>query len=850
MISVAAYLQWTGFTRLGHRFLIPQTMKYLVPFEDDQALRPEVVGEKFASLARARRSGFAVPPAAAISTEAHRHFSLHQRWPDGLYAEVVRFAEALDLARGVSIRSSAVREDLENQSFAGQYRSFLQVVSADDLRSKIVQCWQSADAKTVQSYDRASAKQPAVAQQPLMGVILQRMVKAVSAGVAFGCHPVNPVRGEVVIEAVRGLAEPLVSGRLSPYRAFVDSSGRIRVERPDPGGGADQDPLRRDQWRQVADLLRKLESAFGPGHLDIEWAFDPSGKLWLLQSRRITTPTDEASGVPAGTWTRKIADDLWADRLTPFLGRAMADNQDRFSLTRTCRILGIPVIRPTLSVINGYLYINCDSIRQVVALVPRRFRTSDLKALLPDGVDFDQIPEAPIRSRLRIALRAVVLLFVEPQVNPLICLASQFIHQNKIRRQLKKIRSMPDRTPVQALHRTLAALETMALIQEKNQWPYSHATFFTWLLRWLSVDLARLSHSQFLDFLSRRGRNITITIERRFRRMADGIRQDEQLAGRMMNESPEQLLADLPPAFQQVFNDFLTRYGCRSRHRTLYVKRWAETPEEVIAIVQALVRKKTGYRPDERRAVAEGSRRDRALFLSNHRQADAGRSQNASPVMGIGVFCVRRMLPVAVWLTRRFLDLREELRFLLDQALYEIRRSLLALGKLTGLKERVMFLYAAELQALVGNDLPPEKARSVSAERYRKYRQPVRVHPYYVDGRPVDAFASDTQVLRGIGTSAGRVTGRARIVRDPTAANLRAGEILVAENTDPGWTPILSMVAGMVVEEGGLLNHCSIVARELKVPAIVGIRQATRRIRDGAIISIDGGLGLVRLEEE
>ena len=94
------------------------------------------------------------------------------------------------------------------------------------------------------------------------------------------------------------------------------------------------------------------------------------------------------------------------------------------------------------------------------------------------------------------------------------------------------------------------------------------------------------------------------------------------------------------------------------------------------------------------------------------------------------------------------------------------------------------------------------------------------------------------------------MTGRARIVRHPTAAEGIDGEILVAENTDPGWTPILSMVGGMVVEEGGLLNHCSIVARELKVPAIVGIRQATRKIPDGALISIDGGLGIVRIEEE
>ncbi len=116
-----------------------------------------------------------------------------------------------------------------------------------------------------------------------------------------------------------------------------------------------------------------------------------------------------------------------------------------------------------------------------------------------------------------------------------------------------------------------------------------------------------------------------------------------------------------------------------------------------------------------------------------------------------------------------------------------------------------------------------------------------------VDGRPVDEPAGAGNLLRGTGTSPGRKTGRARLVRDPTAAELAAGDILVAANTDPGWTPVLSVVHGVVVEEGGLLNHCSIIARELGIPAVVGVRRATRRIPDGATVTIDGDAGTVRI---
>jgi len=110
------------------------------------------------------------------------------------------------------------------------------------------------------------------------------------------------------------------------------------------------------------------------------------------------------------------------------------------------------------------------------------------------------------------------------------------------------------------------------------------------------------------------------------------------------------------------------------------------------------------------------------------------------------------------------------------------------------------------------------------------------IEGYYVVGLLAEAFL--------------KRYGPARIVHDPSRADIYPGDILVAANTDPGWTPILSLAGGLVVEEGGLLNHCSIVARELRIPAVVGVRNATRRIPEGARIVIDGGQGLVRIEDD
>jgi pyruvate,water dikinase len=208
------------------------------------------------------------------------------------------------------------------------------------------------------------------------------------------------------------------------------------------------------------------------------------------------------------------------------------------------------------------------------------------------------------------------------------------------------------------------------------------------------------------------------------------------------------------------------------------------------------------------------------------------------------------LLRPLIKLTRKFLDLREEQRFLLDKVLYQLRLSLLTLGRRSRIKEKILFLEKSEIQRLINGSGTRNEIKKMAGERHQSFLKPFDVSTFYVDGRPENEFKMEGKVFRGIGTSPGSAFGRARVVSDPTRIQLHSGEILIAENTDPGWTPILSTVAGMVIEEGGLLNHCSIVARELGIPAVVGVRGATHKIPEGAQITIDGGMGLVRIEED
>ncbi len=800
-------------------------MKYLLRFEDDMALDPSIVGHKFASLARAKRSGFDVPSAVAIRVEVNDFYRRNKDWPEGLQSEVRDTAKEIGLSRGVSVRSSSTQEDLEGKSFAGQYKTYLDIRDEDDLKDKIEKCWESAESQVVFDYidDRADRN-----EAPLMSVMIQRMVHAKAAGVAFSRNPMYPLRDEVVVEGVLGLGEKLVSGHVTPYRVFVRSEEIVKDKTTSEMGKTDGMILENIKWREIAALAGKAEARAGGKPQDIEWAIDGNDKLWLLQSRPITTIREVDLKAPPGTWTRKIAEDLWADRLTPLLADAMTRNTPRFDLSTNSKFLKIPVIEPSMSVIGGFLYVNCEGLKQVLTLVPDKFRISELRSLFPPGFEIDSIPSPSVTKLLPLAVRAICLCIMQPQGNPLFCQYLSRLNLRKLQNNLDGIKRLPHKTAAQALRKTDESLECLALLQEKNQWPYLYATIFTWALRWVVKDMGGLEYSDFLQLLSANTENITTEIELEMRQLTETVRNDETLFIRFLNRPPEQLLGTLPGPFQEKLDLFLQKYGCRSRHRTLYLKRWTEAPEEVLGMVATLLK---------------SPMKGRLTKIT----------QSADPVTTIRrklPWHLRLVLPPLLKFTCNFLNLREDLRFFLDKILYRVRQSALNFGKQCGLGEDVLFLTHSELKQVVNGRIGVEAAKRLAGNRRDAFLKQSDVYTFYIDGRPMDELPSNAKIIRGIGTSPGRATGRARIVEDPTKQAIQKGDILVARKTDPGWTPVLRIVSGIVVEEGGILNHCSIVARELGIPAVVGVRQATNKIPENTRITIDGGLGTVQITED
>ena len=170
-------------------------------------------------------------------------------------------------------------------------------------------------------------------------------------------------------------------------------------------------------------------------------------------------------------------------------------------------------------------------------------------------------------------------------------------------------------------------------------------------------------------------------------------------------------------------------------------------------------------------------------------------------------------------------------------------------------RDGIFFLYVDEIEDLVEGRLDDSEVRSRISTRMTELEADARIEPSdTVCGDQVTyktvAELQNQKYLVGICGSPGKITGRARIVRDPTHApeEFRENDILVVPFTDAGWTPLFTVVAGVVGETGGILSHTSIVAREYGLPAIVNVKDATMIIQDNQNITLDAHEGKVYLE--
>ena len=805
--------------------------------------------------------------------------------PPGIAAAVQSAYGALGTAAGqpdapVAVRSSATAEDLPFASFAGQQDTYLNVVGADSLLAAVRNCWASLWTDRAVAYRASRGIDPSTVA---LAVVIQRMVDSATAGVMFTANPVTGRRRESVIDASPGLGEAVVSGAVNPDHFVVDTeSGKILerrlgdkrlVIRSTPGGGTEHvdqpasggKPCLTDaQIRGLAALGGRAEAHYGAPQ-DTEWAIDPAGKLWLTQSRPITTlyPVPRnipEAGHPAGSEGTRI-----------FLCFSLAQGLTR-PLTpmgiAACRILGSSVARaasfdvpdartgpPPFAEAGQRIFIDLTGVvRSTVGrfIVPRAFDIMEARsAAVLRSVFTDprfsitrRTPWGLLRRVIPVALRGRV---PESLLRALLRPEAALRRVDRFTRDFSEALKLPPGAA--SLQRLDHAERVLA-----GAFPIVPAILplpaLGFALLALSGKLLGGPHrrTDLQPILRGLPNNVTTEMDLELWRLATAIRSDGE-ARRMFEDQPLTVLAqrysarELPAVAQQGLDGFLEQYGHRAvAEIDVGMPRWSDDPTHILGVLANYLRlEDPALAPDRqfRRAEAEAEAQIARLVAE---ASSRGRIRGA-------------IVRAALRRARLFIGLRERPKYQIVLALAEARRQVAAAGAELARQGRiardgdVFFLDFAEVrQALGGTDMQDLVARRQGAyylELDRRHIPRMLLSDGTEPETVLSAGAAADGALAGSPASAGTVTAPARVILDPVGAHLEPGEILVVPSTDPGWTPLFLTAGGLVMEMGGPNSHGAVVAREYGIPAVVGVPDATSRLRTGQQITVDGGAGTV-----
>lgn len=817
-------------------------------------------GGKAAQLARLAGLGVPVPdwfliwpnPAESISRSHDGAPGSADHLPDEIRQQLARIGGP---GQSFAVRSSARGEDGANSSFAGQYASCLEV-NAPELLPAIARVLASARSRGVETYRRQHGIGQKAAE---LAVIVQRMVAARAAGVAFSADPVSGRRGVTVVSAVAGLGNKLVEGKRQGDTWRIDRTGSILAHEPENPG--EQPPLSNAEVRAIAALARRCAALAGAPQ-DIEWAMDGE-QLWLLQSRPITTLRHSRD--PDG----RVA--LWdnSNIVESFSG---ITGPLTFSVARVAysqayrnfmRVLGVAektiarqpgLFDEMLGLIRGRVYYNLINWYRLLAMIPGfRHNRGFMEQMMGVG---ESLPAgalpAPAEPGALARLRGVVsLVRIGLRLG-----VGLLVHRRAVRRFHTRLDTLLAPLPLDQL----TAEELVDAYQSLQQdvipaWrtPLAndlycmifHGALRKISARWLGPEAANL------DKLLVRGAEGLISTEpaRQLQMLAEMVRDDQSLIKVLATASQYEIRARISrlPALQQGVEAYLARFGDRCvGELKLESKTLTEDPLPVFRAIASLA--------DQ---AAQPNHREITNLATN--PDEIGRNFAGRPLREL----VFRML--AGQARARIRD-RENLRFERTRVYGRVRALFVELGRRlenTGVlpqAEDVFYLEADELVRFVRGTGTSAGLRELVAMRRQDYRHwreqqapPRRFmsigpvgHPESL--QPLDAGPTQAggELRSAIGCSPGIVTGRVRIVKDPRTDKVAPGDIVVAEQTDPGWITVFPLARALIVERGSLLSHSAIVARELGIPAVVGLGEACSWLRDGDLVEVDGLQGTVQ----
>ncbi|KLU63725.1 chondramide synthase cmdD [Desulfosporosinus acididurans] len=780
---------------------------FVQPFKE---LAPEfysVAGGKGGMLARMYQSGYPVPEGFVILPSAFHEQGLNDKAWHEIQAYLSDIVKNYEGVAFFAVRSSALSEDSASASFAGEFETVLNV-EADKVSDAVYTVFMSTQSERVKVYSSVHGFDKAHE----IAVVVQLMVQSEISGVIFTADPITGSHTCMMGNYVYGLGEQLVSGEVN--------ANPFKLIRPK---GKYDGPSEFKQY--ASELFRyaiNLEKEYN-GPQDIEWAV-VKGKVYLLQSRPVTSlrtinyDSYEINDSCDGDflWTNNNVGEAIPDVMTPFTWSLIRE------LDLECqKVTGYYLWSGN---IYGRVYTNVSMLLSImpqfgISLNWGKKLIGDVFGKIPDNV------EVPIYPFEKIAL------------------LKELVQRGK--KNVKRIKEAQKHKEYYLNYTQQWCTEIIKQIGDSNSgsqllelWlneirPYVSKLWNMWL--------GGASSTTLMTF---RKRLIKLVGEEEANLLLSDFRGDNGL------ESLGPLIGIMKISKGELSReDYMAKYGHRSPHEFEASIPYPIEDEEY------LDKQLTEYRKS-------------GVDVEELLQKQQVQFEQAKERFRLRYPAKRKWLEQNISKLRQAAQLRESLRSEFVKTFRVIRSFMLKLSELTQIGNDVFFLYCFEVPDLLRGDNSMLRHLAVRKQNYERY-QTLPVMPQFIRGR-FDPFEwakdvdrrldyygpqaenlprdGDIKVIKGFAGAAGKIEGNVRVLESfAETESFLPGEILVTSTTNVGWTPLFPKTAAIITDIGAPLSHAAIVARELGIPAVVGCGTATRRLKTGDRVIVDGGQGLVEI---
>lgn len=757
-----------------------------------------------------------------------------------------------------AVRSSATAEDLPHASFAGQQDTYLNIIGKEAILQHIRKCWASLFTDRAVVYRMRNRFDHS---QVYISVIVQRMVFPQASGILFTADPLTTNRKLLSIDASFGLGEALVSGLVSAdcYKVQEDkivdkmiATKKLAIYGLKEGGTETQQiepdqqktqTLTDQQILQLARIGRQIEAYFGCPQ-DIEWCL-ADDTFYIVQSRPITTlyPIPEANDQENHVYVSVGHQQMMTDPMKPLGlsfwllttpapmrkagGRLFVDVTQNLASPARREILlnGMgkhdPLIKDALmTIIERRDFIKPlpnDKKEQSPSISNKGMSTADFQAqiennptIVSDLIKSCETSIEVLRQNIQMKSGSDLFDFILEDIQ-----------------QLKKILFDPQSSAV-----IMAAMDASSWINEKMN-------------KWLGEKNAADTLSQSVP------NNITSEMGLALLDVADVIRPYPEVIAYLQHVKDENFLDDLVTfnggrEVQDAIRAFLNKYGMRCSGEIDITKtRWSEKPTTLVPMILGNIKnfepKASNRKFEQGRRVAlekEQELLDRLKLLPDGEQKAKETKRMIDLIRNFSGF---REYPKYGMINRYFVY---------KQALLKEAEQLVRAGVIHE-KEDIYYLTYEELREVVRTNKLDYQTISKRKDEYKLYEKLTPPRVITSDGETLSGKYKrenlPAEAIAGLPVSSGIIEGRARVILNMKDADLEDGDILVTSFTDPSWTPLFVSIKGLVTEVGGLMTHGAVIAREYGLPAVVGVENATKLIKDGQRIRVNGAEGYIEI---